>query len=120
MTIDQVSLHDLLEATNEEFGGDIIFLEPAKLFTIQTFESKIGWELPSIYRFFLTNECNGLRIGNRTLLGVFETDQRKTLSDNLERNNDPATSHWFKDRPYIFMDYLIIATDGEICFCYSK
>ena len=93
MTIDQTNLHNLLEAINEEFGGDITFLEPTKLSTIQTFENKIGWMLPSIFRFLLVIECNGLRIGNKTVLGVLETGQKKTFSDNLERNNDPETSY---------------------------
>ena len=120
MNTEQAKLQDFLKATNDEFGGDITFLEPTKLSAVQTFERKIGWALPSIYRFLLTNECNGLRIGNRTVLGVLESGRKKTLSDNLERNNDPATSFWFKGRPHIFKDYLVIATDGEICFCYSK
>jgi hypothetical protein len=81
---------------------------------------QIGWKLPRVFSHFLQQETNGILIGNKRIFSLFDKDQKKTLVESLERNNDPEKSPWFKGRPHIFSDYLVIGSDLEICFCYSK
>lgn len=120
MNQDEEKLHNMLESVDEEYGGDIGFIPPVSLDLVQEFEKRHGWRLPDIYKFFVTNESNGIIIGSKRILGLNDTSQRKTWSDNLERNNDPDVSFWFKERKLIFDDYLVIGTDGGMCLCYSK
>ncbi len=120
MTDEIVSLQDYLEKLNEEFGGDIGFIPTVTEDKILNFETIIGWRLPEIFRHLLLNECNGIIIGNKRIFSTYEKEQKKTFVDNLERNNDPAKSSWFKTRPEIFKDYVVIGADLDICFCYSK
>lgn len=120
MNDEEQKLHCSLESIDEDYGGDVGFIPPISLDLVESFEKSIGWQLPAIYKFFLTNESNGIVIGNKRILSLNDSDQKKTWSDNLERNNNPEVSFWFKERPLIFNDYLVIGTDGEICFCYSK
>lgn len=120
MTEEHQKLHDFLESVDEGYHGDVGFIPPISLNLVELFEKSIDWQLPSIYKFFLANESNGIIIGKKRILSLNDSSQKKTWSDNLERNNNPKVSFSFKERPLIFKNYLIIGTDGEICFCYSK
>ncbi len=113
-------LHNSLTEIDEEYGGDIGFIPPTsedKLLLIDIF---LKWKLPEVFRHFYTKECNGLIIGNRRILSIKDDDQKKTLVDSIQRHNHPDTSFWFKKRPHIFNDYVVIGLDGDICFCLSK
>lgn len=114
------SLHNYLEELNDEYGGDVGFIPTTTIEKVRLFESGINWELPSVFKYFLSSESNGIIIGNRRIYSLFDSTQKKTFVDNLERNNDPSKSFWFKDRPHIFNDYLVIGSDKETCFCFSK
>lgn len=84
------------------------------------FEKVIEWKLPKIFAYFLQEEANGIVIGNKRILSLFDSQQKKTFVESLERNNDPEKSPWFKGRPQIFSDYVVIGSDLGMCFCYSK
>lgn len=114
------SLNKYLEELNEEYGGDISFIPTITNEKVHSFEKTINWKLPAVFRYFLSSESNGLLIGNKRIYSLFDDQQKKSFVDNLERNNDPSKSFWFKGRPQIFNDYLVIGADQEICFCYSK
>ena len=120
MESDIAHLQSVLAGIEEEFGGDVAFLPAANEEAVTAFEKALNWPLPGIFRYLLTTESNGLVIGNKRILSLLDVAQRKTLVDNLERHNQPTTSPWFKERPHIFQDYLVFATDGNVCFCYSK
>ncbi len=120
MNKDFQSLHDYLEELNDEYGGDITFVPVVDEEHIQSLEKKISWKIPMVLRSMLLKECNGLIIGSRRLYSVTDPNQKKTLVDSFERNNDPGTSRWFKNHPQIFKDYMVVGEDGDICFCYSK
>lgn len=113
-------LHINLQEIEEEYGGDIIFIPTVTKNQIKKIEAIIEWKLPSIFKNFYLVETNGLRIGNKIIYSLQDEREKKTLVDNLERNNNPETSYWFKGRPQIFKDYLVIGADGEKCFCLSK
>lgn len=113
-------LHQAITEIDEDFGGDITFFPKVKEKILSEFEAKQGWEMPGILKYLLTQESNGLVIGNKRIFSLRDDSQRKTLVDNIERNNDADTSLWFKNRPHIFSDYLVFASDNQICFCYSK
>jgi hypothetical protein len=54
------------------------------------------------------------------LYSIYDPNQKKTFSDNVQRANNPETSYWFRFKPMVFKDYLVIGSDGEICFCIYK
>ena len=120
MTPEQEELHTSLAEIEEEFGGDISFIPVTSEQSVSALEAAISWQLPSIFRYFYTQEANGLVIGSKRLYSIRDDAQKKTLVENLARQNDPTTSPWFKSRPHIFKDYLVIGYDGQICFCLSK
>jgi len=120
LTIAIESLHKLVKEIDEKYGGDVSFMTPASRLSIEEFEALIGWKLPAILKYFLMVESNGLIIGNKRIFSLLDKGQKKTFVDNLQRQNNPETSPWFKQRPHIFDDYLVIGQDGEICFCFSK
>lgn len=120
MKPEQEKLHAALAEIEEEFGGDISFIPKTSEQSISALESALSWQLPDIFRYFYTQEANGLVIGEKRIYSIKDDSQKKTLVENLARQNDPTTSSWFKGRPHIFKDYLVIGADGEICFCLSK
>ncbi|WP_025144872.1 SMI1/KNR4 family protein [Pedobacter jeongneungensis] len=120
MNYQKQSLHNYLKELDEEYGGDISFIPKVDAQLLANFERTCNWTLPEIFKFFLTSECNGLIIGNKRILSIYDQSQKKTFVESLERNNDPDKSPLFKGRPQIFNDYLVIGSDGEVCFCYSK
>lgn len=120
MEKDVDKLHRIITEINEDFGGDITFLPKVREEVVSGFEAKQGWEMPGILKHLLTEESNGLVIGNKRIFSLRDGGQKKTLVDNIERNNNADTSPWFKTRPHIFNDYLVFASDAQICFCYSK
>lgn len=120
MMVNFTSIKKILERANLEYGGDITFLSPIHEDSLQSFEKRINWDLPDMFRDFYTNETNGLIIGNRRIYSLYDKKQKKTYVENLERMNDPEKSPWFKGRPHIFNDYVIIGADSETIFCISK
>jgi hypothetical protein len=120
MKPEQEKLHAALAEIEEEFGGDISFIPKTSEQAVSELESAFSWRLPDIFRYFYTQEANGLVIGEKRIYSVRDSSQKKTLVENLVRQNDPATSSWFKGRPHIFRDYLVIGSDVDICFCISK
>ena len=114
------SLHSTLEVLNDEWGGDITWIKPIPKKELENFEFLINWKFPEIFRYFYTQEANGIIIDNKRIYSVHDKEQKKTWVDNLVRVNNPNTSPWFKSVPDIFNDYLIIGNDGGIVFCLSK
>lgn len=110
------TLKDLISSLEDEFGGDIVFILPCNSILVDELEKKLNFELPVVFRQFYQEESNGLRIDNKVIYSIYDEKQKKTFSENLQRANDPKTSYWFKFKPEIFDDYLIVASDGEICF----
>ena len=113
-------LTNVLLQINEDYGGDVTFINPVSEANFDAFSSLINWQLPEVFRYFYTKESNGIIIGNRKVLSINDTTQKKSRVDNIERHNNPITSPWFKNRPHIFNDYLVIGYDNDICFCLSK
>jgi hypothetical protein len=120
MLIDIKKLEICIEGIDDNHGGDIRFIPPISNDKIIEFTNKINWNLPEILVYFYTKISNGLIIGNKRILSVEDILQKKTFVDSLNRQNNPSLSFWFKNRPHIFDDYLIIGTDIQTCFCYSK
>jgi len=114
------SLHDSLLKINDVLGGDVGFIRPINDGEIDHIESIINWRLPSVFRYFYSKETNGLIIDDKRIYSIYDRGQKKTWVDNLERMNNPEKSPWFKKRPQIFNDYLIIGSDGKAIFCLSK
>lgn len=92
MKSDQEQLHTALAEIEEEFGGDVSFIPKTSEQSILALESALAWQLPAIFRYFYTQEANGVVIGERRIYSVRDDTQRKTLVENLARQNDPATS----------------------------
>lgn len=115
-----VELKSKLNRIEELYGGDITFIPKTSIKLLKQCESTLGFDLPKIFSYFYTEEANGLRIDNKLIYSVFDDAQRKTLSDNLQRVNNPKTSYFFKYKPEVFNDYLIIASDNHICFTIYK
>lgn len=113
-------LNDNLQRIEEEYGGDVISIPTITEALIEEKEEIFQWKLPSILKKLYLTETNGLRIGNKVIYSLQDKKQKKTLIDSLERNNNSNTSYWFKGRPEIFRDYLVIGADGEVCFCFSR
>ncbi|MGL4426146.1 MAG: SMI1/KNR4 family protein [Alphaproteobacteria bacterium] len=113
-------LKELLVRIDEEFGGDIDFFPPVPQEKIKEFEKVTGWELPDIFKYFYSQETNGLLVDDKRILGFYDKDCKKTWVENLERYNNPETSPWFKGRAEIFKNYLIIGVDQNLLFCLSK
>jgi hypothetical protein len=120
MKPEQEKLHTALAEIEEEFGGDISFIPKTSEQAVSALESALSWQLPGIFRYFYTQEANGLVIGEKRIYSIRDDSQKKTLAENLIRQNDPVTSSWFKGRPHIFQNYLVVGADGDICFCLSK
>lgn len=114
------SLKDTLALMEDRFGGDITFIKPIVEERLSNFEDSINWKLPAIFRYFYTEETNGIIIDNKQIYSLYDKEQKKTWVDNLSRMNSPNTSPWFKGRPHIFEDYLVIGNDINVIFCLSK
>ncbi len=113
-------LTSLLSEIEEDYGGDIVFISPSSEKLILETQKKLNYKLPEIFYCFYKNESNGLQIDNKLIYSILDKNNKKTLSNNLLRVNNPETSYWFKYKPEIFNDYLIIGSDGEICFTIYK
>ncbi len=116
----KTKLKSTLEAINEAFGGDVTFFPPVDINFLENFERKISWKFPEIFRYFYTQESNGLIINDKRIFSFYLKDNKKTWVENLERMNDSKISPWFKGRPHIFNDYVVIGQDNTIIFCLSK
>jgi len=114
------NLKDLISSLDDEFGGDIVFIPPCDSDLVYEVEKLLSYQLPAIFKQFYQEESNGLHIDNKIIYSIYDKKQKKTFSENLQRANDPKTSYWFKFKPEIFKDYLVIASDGEICFAIYK
>jgi len=114
------NLVNILEEIEEEYGGDITFIPPTSKKLVSQFEEEFDYQLPEIFNYFYIHESNGLHISNKVIYSVFDRNQKKTLSENLQRANNPKTSYWFRNKPQIFKDYLIVGADGQICFTIFK
>lgn len=114
------TLKEELEEIEEAYGGDITFIPPVSKELLQNFEAEKNCKLPSIFRHFYTSESNGMHIDNKVIYSIFDAQQKKTFVENLTRANDPKTSPWFKNKPEVFNDYLVIGSDVNICFAIYK
>ncbi|PAM94995.1 hypothetical protein B4N84_06840 [Flavobacterium sp. IR1] len=113
-------LKNLMSSLDDEFGGDIGFIKPCNDNLVDEAEKQLDCKLPTVFKQFYQEESNGLRIDNKVIYSIYDEKQKKTFSENLQRANDPKTSYWFKFKPEIFNDYLVIGSDGEICFAIYK
>lgn len=113
-------LKKIISSLDDEFGGDIGFIKPCDINLIDEAEKQLSYHLPTIFRQFYKEESNGLRIDNKVIYSIYDKNEKKTFSENLRRVNNPQTSYWFKFKPEIFNDYLVIGSDGEICFAIYK
>lgn len=120
MSLETDSLHLYLKKVEQEYDGGIVFLKPTSYRKIEEAEKVINWKLPVIFKYFFTQESNGIIISNKRILSIFEPDEKKTWVDNLARYNDATKSLWFKGRPHIFEDYVIIGNELSTLFCLSK
>ncbi|MCP2025388.1 hypothetical protein L1276_000528 [Flavobacterium sp. HSC-32F16] len=109
-------LKDLMSSLDDEFGGDIGFIKPCDINLVDKAEKQLGFQFPTVFKQLYHEESNGLRIDNKIIYSIYDEKEKKTFSENLQRINNPETSYWFKFKPEIFNDYLIIGSDGEICF----
>lgn len=114
------SLKKYLKIIEDKYGGDIKFLPPVDTESVSRVEKIITWNFPQILKFFYSQETNGLRIGNKIILSLFDPTERKTWVENIERANDKKICLWFKNYPAIYDDYLVIAEDVGKIFCLSK
>ncbi len=114
------NLKDTLANIEEEHGGDIVFIPSVSEKLLEQVEKELSFKLPEILRYLYTKETNGVQIDNKVIYSVFDKNQKKTLLDNLQRANNPKTSYWFKYKPEVFNDYIVIGADGEICFTIYK
>ncbi len=120
MTDYSISLKNKLLSLEKNLGGDIGFIGTANEGLVKKFEGDIGWQLPDIFFYFYSQESNGIIIDNKRIYSIFDPKQKKTWVENLERMNNPEMSPWFKKRPHIFDDYLVVGSDGGVIFCLSK
>ena len=114
------SLSDLLDKLDENWGGDVTFFPPVSEKILQEFESIVAYRLPEIFRWLYTKKTNGLKIDNKGILSLFDENNKKTYVDNLNRFNDPKKNLFFKNRPQIFNDYLIVGYYQKDIICLSK
>jgi len=114
------NLSKVLNNINELYGGDITFIPPTSKTLVNQTENELNYTLPNIFHCLYEKETNGIFIDNKIIYSIFDPNQKKTFSDNLTRVNNPIKSYWFKYKPEIFKDYLIIGSDNNICFCIYK
>lgn len=113
-------LKNLMSSLDDEFGGDIGFIKPCDITVVDKAEKELGFKFPAVFKQLYHEESNGLRIDNKVIYSIHDEKEKKTFSENLQRVNNPETSYWFKFKPQIFNDYLVIGSDGEICFAIYK
>jgi hypothetical protein len=73
------SLHNYLEALNEQYGGDVGFIPVITNEKIDFFEKNINWKLPAVFTYFLLSESNGIAIVNKRIYGLFDDQHKKAL-----------------------------------------
>lgn len=110
------NLSNTLNEIEEDYGGDITFIPKASIEVTENAEKELGIKLPKVLKYFYSKETNGLIIDNKRIYSLYDKENKKTFSDNLQRANNPKTSFWFKYKPEIFKDYLVIGADLNICF----
>ena len=76
--------------------------------------------MPAVFRWLYTKKTNGLQIDNRSILGIYDSKNRKTFAQNINRYNDPSKGLYFKDRPHIYDDYVIVGYEHKNLVCISK
>lgn len=113
-------LKNILLEIEEKYGGDVTFIPPVSPPKIHQAEIELNFKLPLIFSYFYEKESNGMQIDNKVIYSIFDKSQRKTYVENIQRVNNPSTSPWFKNKPEVFEDYLIIGADRHICFTIYK
>ncbi len=113
-------LNEYIDAIDEEWGGDIDFRSPVSENHLNELEIVLNYRLPEIFRWLYTKKTNGLQVDNRSVLGVYDHQNRKTFVENINRFNDPSKNLYFKDRPEIFNDYVIVGYEHKNLVCISK
>jgi|GEM_PF-2480034 len=114
------NLDACLGAIKDMYEGDIVFNKPVSEARLLELESSINYRLPGIFREFYTKESNGIKIDNKCILPIFDKENKKTIVENIARYNDPSKELFFKGRPNIYNDYVIIGYDHTKLICISK
>ena len=98
------NLSNTLNEIEEDYGGDITFIPKASIEVTENAEKELGIKLPKVLKYFYSKETNGLIIDNKRIYSLYDKENKKTFSDNLQRANNPKTSFWFKYKPEIFKE----------------
>jgi len=117
---DIVSLDKYLNQLEEEFGGDILFYPPISESKLIEAENILIYKFPEIFRWLYAKKNNGLKIDNKSIIGIYDEKNKKTFVENIIRYNDPSKELFFKEKNYIFDDYIIIGYDHTKLLCISK
>jgi len=113
-------LNDYIDESDKKWGGDIGLRSPISDAQLNEVELALNYKLPEIFRWFYTKKTNGLNIDNRSVLGIYDQKNRKTFVENINRFNDPSKDLYFKGRPHIFNDYVIVGYEHTNLVCVSK
>lgn len=114
------NLAEFFDTLEEERGGDIKFYSPITESELCKLEKLINYRLPDIFRWFYTNKSNGIEIDNKVIFPIYNEADKKTFVENIARLNDPSKDLYFKGRPHIYGDYLIVGRDFNALICISK
>lgn len=114
------TLNNYFDELAEEWGGDIDFYPPISEAQLCELEKCIDYKLPDIFRWMYTTKTNGIKIDNKLILPIYDEKNKKTFVENVGRFNDPSKDLYFKGRPSIFKDYVIIGYEGSAIICLSK
>lgn len=115
-----IQLNNYINFIEEEWGGDIEFRQPVSEEMVNQIEKILDYKFPAIFRWFYVNKTNGLKINNNSILGINDNKNKKIHVENINRFNDPSKELYFKGRPHIFNDYVIIGYEHSTLVCLSK
>lgn len=114
------SLNSYLSSLEEEWGDDVGFLPTITQEQIMEAEEEINYKLPPIFKWLYTKKSNGIKIDNKAILPIYDPKNKKTFVENIGRFNDPNKNLYFKGRPNIFGDYVIVGYMHTKLICFSK
>jgi len=114
------SLNRYLTSLEDEWGGDVGFLPPVTQEKIMEVNESISYKLPTIFEWLYTKKSNGIKVDNKAILSVYDSNSKKTFVENIERLNDPNKNLYFKGRQNIFNDYIIVGYIHTKLICISK
>lgn len=113
-------LNNYIDLIETEWGGDIEFRQTISEELFKETEEFLNFQLPAIFKWLYINKTNGLKFDNKSILSIYDSHNKKTSVENINRFNDPTKGLYFKERPHIFNDYVIIGYEHNTLVCLSK